>query len=199
MPKIDAPTVAEHHANVQARLVDAAEEILRSRPTKPLTAGAVSSAAGIARNSIYRYVDSVDELRALVVDRHLPTWLDAVAAAVAAAATPDEQVVAWVVTNLEQSATTGHGWLMNAARATSPNAALDQTVARAHAGLWSSLTHAWSSLLPAHPERVPIAVSLTVGILDAGFGQVDDDQPAHLVRTMLTDATRALTAALRTT
>lgn len=199
MPKIDAPTVAEHHAIVQRRLVDAAEEILRRRPSEPLTAGAVSSAAGIARNSIYRYVDSVDDLRGLVVDRYLPDWMNAVAAAMAAAATPAQQVVAWVGANLEQSTVTGHGWLMDAARAMSPNVSIDQAVAQAHAGMWTSLTDAWRSLLPANPERVPIAVSMTVGLLDAGLRQLDADQPAHLVLTMNTDATRALTTALQST
>ena len=80
MPKIAAPTVAQHRAMVQRRLIDAAEEIMRSGEPQRLTAGAVTSAAGIARNSIYRYVDSVDDLRGLVLARHLPAWIDAVAA-----------------------------------------------------------------------------------------------------------------------
>ena len=44
MPKIDAATVAEHRLQVQGRLVDAAETLLRADPTAALTAGAVSSA-----------------------------------------------------------------------------------------------------------------------------------------------------------
>lgn len=101
--------------------------------------------------------------------------------------------------NLEHSAITGHGWFMDAARAVSPNVSIDQSVAQAHAGMWMSLTNAWHSLLPANPERVPIAVSITVGLLDAGFRQLDAEQPAHLVLTMTTDAARALTAALTAT
>jgi len=80
VPKIAAPTVAQHRAMVQRRLIDAAEEIMRSGEPEKLTAGAVTAAAGIARNSIYRYVDSVDDLRGLVLARHLPAWIDAVAA-----------------------------------------------------------------------------------------------------------------------
>ena len=67
MPKISAPTVKEHRDQVRTRLIDAAENLLRDRGADGLTAGAVSSAAGIARNSIYRYVDSVDDLRGLDV------------------------------------------------------------------------------------------------------------------------------------
>ena len=50
MPKIAAATVAEHRENVLAALVDASERILRAGD--PLTAGVVSSAAGIARSQI---------------------------------------------------------------------------------------------------------------------------------------------------
>ena len=103
MPKIEAPTVAEHRAMIRSRLIDAAETIMRERPDSPLTAGAVTAVAGIARNSIYRYVDSVDDLRGLVVERYLPDWLRAVDAAMQAASTPAERVVSWVRVNLEQA------------------------------------------------------------------------------------------------
>lgn len=72
MPKISAPTVREHREMMIARLVDAAEKILKDEPGKPLSAGAVAAAAGIARNSIYRYVGSVEDLRLLVLERNVP-------------------------------------------------------------------------------------------------------------------------------
>ena len=196
MPKIDAPTVAEHREMIRTRLIDAAEAILRTGPSSQLTAGAVSSAAGIARNSIYRYVDSVEDLRTLVVDRYLPEWLAAVAAAVEAAPTPADRVVAWVRANLEQSAASGHGWLMEAARSTSPDASLDANVAAAHTGMRTTLADAWADLLAAHPDRVPIAAGLTVGIVDAGFRQLDHGQPADLVVLLGETAARALVTSL---
>ncbi|MGI8457615.1 MAG: TetR/AcrR family transcriptional regulator [Propionibacteriaceae bacterium] len=197
MPKIDAPTVAEHRANVQARLVAAAESILRSGPTRQLTAGEVSKAAGIARNSIYRYVDSVDDLRVMVVDRYLPAWLEAVSAALEAATAPEDRVVAWVEANLQQAAGTGHGWLMEAARALVPSPSIEEAVAQAHTGMRDSLTDAWQRLLGPSPDRVAIAAALTVGILDAGFRQIDADRPTGLVVQMGVDAARALVAAFR--
>ncbi|SDS68830.1 TetR/AcrR family transcriptional regulator [Microlunatus soli] len=195
MPKIDAPTVAEHRANVRARLVDAAEAALRSDPTH-LTAGAVTTAAGIARNSIYRYVDSVDDLRAMVVDRYLPDWLAAVAAAMETATTPEERVVTWVRANLEQAAGTGHGWLMEAARL-APSASMDEAVDLAHSGMRSSLADAWNELLDADTDRVRIAAGLTVGILDAGFRQLDAGLPVAVVTETVVDAARAVVTALR--
>lgn len=198
MPKIDAPTVVEHREMIRTRLIDAAEAILRESPSGQLTASAVTSRAGIARNSIYRYVDAVEDLRSLVVDRYLPDWLTAVVAAMEAAATPGDRVVAWVRTNLEQAASTGHGWLMEAARTPASNVSVDETVAHAHAGMRDLLTDAWTSLLHAHPDRVPIATGLCVGLLDAGFRQIDRDQPVHLVVHLGTTAARALVTSLPT-
>ncbi len=196
MPRIDAPTVAEHRAMVRTRLIDAAEEILRSGPTVPLTAGAVTTMAGIARNSIYRYVDSVEDLRGLVVERYLPDWLTAVDEAMTEASTAADRVVAWVRSNLEQAAGTGHGWLMDAVRATSPNATLDGTITQAHTGMHATLTQAWAELLHDHPDRVPVATGLTAGLLEAGFRQLDHGQPVALVLDLGTTAARALTTSL---
>ena len=195
MPKIDAPTVAEHRAQVSARLVDAAEEILRRDPGGPLSAKKVSAAAGIARNSIYRYVDSVDDLRGMVVGRHLPNWMAAVDEAVAAAVDPRERIVTWVRANLDEAASTGHGWLMLAAGAAS-GAAMDASMERAHAGMRDQLGADWEAVLGDGQEgRVRTAVALTVGILDAGFRELDAGQPAGQVRGMVDTAANALVTA----
>lgn len=196
MPKIAAPTVPEHREMIRTRLIDAAEAILRETPSGPLTARAVTAMAGIARNSIYRYVDAVEDLRGLVVDRYLPDWLTAVAKGVEAESIPEDRVVAWVRVNLEQASVTGHGWLMEAARARMPNASIDEAVAQAHTGMRDTLTGAWTDLLSAHPDRVTIATGLTVGIVDAGFRQLDRGQPGNLVLQLGTTAARALVDSL---
>jgi AcrR family transcriptional regulator len=196
MPRIEAPTVVEHRALVRTRLIDAAEDFLRQHPSQPLSAGAVSAAAGIARNSIYRYVDSVEELRGLVVDRYLPDWLAAVAVAMAQAQSPEQQVEAWVAANLAQASETGHGWLMEAARPQVAAPPIDRTVAAAHSGMRDTLAVAWAELIGDDPDRVSIAVALTVGILEAGFRSVDLGLRGELVVQMGATAARALTTAL---
>jgi AcrR family transcriptional regulator len=183
VPKIDAPTVAEHRAQVQARLVDAAEEILRSGQPDRLTAGAVSSAAGIARNSIYRYVDTVDDLRALVVARYLPAWLEAVDHAMAQAEDPGARVVTWVRANLEQAAASGHGWLMEAVRAVPHRS--DETVDQAHSGMRDG-----------DEQLSTLAAAFTLGILEGGFRQLHAGQPVALVLDMGTRAAESLVRGL---
>ncbi len=190
MPKIDAPTVAEHRAQVQARLVDAAEEILRSGQPDRLTAGAVSASAGIVRNSIYRYVDSVDDLRAMVVARYLPAWLAAVDEAMAQSEDPATRVVTWVRANLEQAAASGHGWLMEAVRAVPHRS--DESLDQAHTGMRDALTEAWLDLLGQDRDRSALAAAFTLGILEGGFRQLDAGQPVARVLEMGTLAAEGL-------
>lgn len=190
MPRISAPTVAEHRTMIRGRLLDAAEEILRTGGD--LTAGAVSASAGIARNSIYRYVDSVDDLRVQVVTRYLPDWLDAVSGATANAGSPADTVVAWVDANLRQAARSGHGWLMAVARLVP----VDATVPEAHRRLRSTLAEAWRGLCPADPMTAALATSMTAAIVDAGFRELDSGRPTDAVLTISVAAARALTTAL---
>lgn len=195
MPRIQAPTVAEHRSRVRTSLIDAAEEILRDG-TKELTAGAVSVRAGIARNSIYRYVDSVDDLRTLVVERYLPAWYAAVERHMNAASDDRGRVVGWVEANLIESAETGHGWLMAAARSLPAGSTLDAAAEAAHTGMRSSLVAAWTRLLADRPDDVATAVSLTAGLLNAGFRELEAGRPVDRVVTLSGRATDGLVRAL---
>lgn len=197
MPRIDAPTMAEHREHVQAHLVDATEALMRSG--EPVTAGAVSAEAGMARNSIYRYVDSVDDLRALVIGRYLPAWMTAVEAAMDLAQTPGERVSAWVRTNLAEAGAAGHGWLMEAVRS-HPTSSLAQTqVEEAHATMRDTLGGAWLELLRGDAERAVIAASLTMGILEGGFRQLNAGSPDHLVIELAQTAAESLVRGLAPT
>ena len=186
MPRIAAATVAEHHAQVQAKLVDAAEALLRAG--EPLTAQAVSEAAGIARNSIYRYVESVADLRGLVIARYLPAWLEAVEAELATAPDAGARIVGWVRANLAESARSGHGWLMGSVRSVGGTADVDQ----AHTGMRDTLDGAWRELLDGDIERAAIASALTNGVLEAGFRQLDAGRPAELVIEVAAAAAEAI-------
>jgi AcrR family transcriptional regulator len=194
VPRIDAPTVAEHREHVQAHLVEAAEVLMRAG--EPVTASAVSAAAGIARNSIYRYVESVDDLRALVIGRYLPAWMTAVEAAMDLAATPGDRVCAWVRTNLTEAGAAGHGWLMEAVRS-HPTSNLAQTqVEEAHATMRETLGGAWVELLDGDAERAAIAASLTMGILEGGFRQLNAGSPERLVIELAETAAESLVRGL---
>ncbi|MCB0886782.1 MAG: TetR/AcrR family transcriptional regulator [Propionibacteriaceae bacterium] len=195
MPKIAAATVAEHRENVLAALVDASERILRAGD--PLTAGVVSSAAGIARNSIYRYVESVDDLRVLVLERYLPGWERAVTTALAPLDDPGDRVVEWVRVNIRQAHLTGHGWFINMAREASSSAAMADLAERAHNIMRGPLGGAWMELTGDAAEA-RMQASLTLGLLGAAFQQLDAGFALDDIIRAATNATRAIVDAART-
>jgi AcrR family transcriptional regulator len=194
MPKIAAATVAEHRENVLAALVDASERILRAGD--PLTAGVVSSAAGIARNSIYRYVESVDDLRVLVLERYLPGWERAVTTALAPLDDPGDRVVEWVRVNIRQAHLTGHGWFINMAREASSSAAMADLAERAHNIMRGPLGGAWMELTGDAAEA-RMQASLTLGLLGAAFQQLDAGFALDDIIRAATNATRAIVDAAR--
>lgn len=190
MPRISAATVAEHREIVQTKLVDAAEQILLAHEPEKLTAAAVAQAAGIARNSIYRYVESVDDLRGMVLSRHLPAWLGAVDAALEGVEDPAERITVWMAANLRESARSGHGWLITMSRA-EMSAATEEVMETAHKVMRDVLASAWMELL-GDPTAARIAGGLTRGVLEAGFRQIDAGMDVDAVVGISTQATRGL-------
>lgn len=193
MPRIAAPTVAEHRALIHERLIDAAEQILRSDSPDRLTPAAVSAAAGIARNSIYRYVGTVDDLRAMVLARYLPEWTGAVAAALDPVSDPAERVATWIEANLREAGDAGHGWLMRIPVAPGDGEAWEQ-VEEAHRAMDDLLTRAWEALVP-DPARSRLATAYTRAILGAGFRALDaGTDPGLVVETGRAGAMGLVTA-----
>jgi AcrR family transcriptional regulator len=100
LPRIAAPTVAEHHANQRRAVLAAARELLAETAQLPSIA-AVGRRAGLARTSVYQYFPSVDDLVAAVVDDVFPDWAARVLDHVAAAGSPAERVWAYVEANVD--------------------------------------------------------------------------------------------------
>ncbi|MFF4237681.1 TetR/AcrR family transcriptional regulator [Actinomadura geliboluensis] len=169
MPKINAPTVREHRSRMEAALVDAAEEILREGAG--LTVGAVARRVGIARSSVYKYVDTVDELIEAVVARDFPRWTEAVRRAVDAAPTPAERVLAYARANIAEGSGGDHKWRVGLARASlSPEGTA--RIMALHRDLEALLSGSVEELDVRHPDLLQSAVQslvdTAVRAIDAG-------------------------------
>src|SRR5690606_22298584 len=162
MPKIEAGSVQEHRAQRLAQLIDAAESILAEQGVEALTAGAVAARAGIARNSIYRYFSSIDDLLELVVTREFPSWVAGVDAAIAAESAPEERVVAYVRANLEQAASSTHGWRTSLSRGSLSESARER-VRALHVSLNDALVGAVAEL---GVEQAELTVSVIQALVD---------------------------------
>jgi len=74
MPKITAPTVAEHRVAQRAALVRAAEAVLTEAGLAGVTPGSVTERAGMARSSFYDYFPSKDDLLVAIAIMAIERW-----------------------------------------------------------------------------------------------------------------------------
>lgn len=170
MPKIEAASVKEHRQLVLDRLVDAAEQIMRENPQAPLNAQSVAKLAGVARNSIYRYVESVNDLVSLVLARHLPPWLDAVAQRLAPLNDPGMRICEWVRANLEQGRKASHTWMMAVGNSVHLTPKTSAAIHKMHEGYEISLEDEWQKIGSRTPT---IHATITRALLEAGFREID--------------------------
>lgn len=101
MPKINAPTVAEHRARQRRAILDAARIVLVESGAGAVTPAAVGDRAGLARSSVYQYFSSTADLVATIVQEAFPATNEALAAAVASTSTPARRIDAYVTRTLE--------------------------------------------------------------------------------------------------
>ncbi|MCI7552018.1 MAG: TetR/AcrR family transcriptional regulator [Actinomycetaceae bacterium] len=201
MPKIAAPTVKEHHDIVFAKLLDTTEEILREQGPAALTASSVARGAGIARNSIYRYVRSIDDLRIFVLERYLPQWTEAMREVIDPEAPASEQLIAMTRQSLEMARVTGHGWLMDVLaggkkriggtpgapiveRGTLPES---EVILDFHKTLVGRIAQLWAEVTP---DNAKVNARVNAALIDSGMAQIDSGEDADRV-------IRAVSAALR--
>lgn len=108
MPRIDAPTVAEHHQMRRDSLLAAGADILATAGPSGLTHSALGEAAGIARTSVYQYFPSRDELIQSVIDQAFAAAQAHLTAAVSHEADPLDRVVAYVTHSLARASDATH-------------------------------------------------------------------------------------------
>ena len=129
MPRITAPTVAEHRASQQRALLDAARTLLARTGEAPSMAE-VAALAGLARPSAYQYYKSrTDLLNALVLDV-FPRWARRVEEAMAAQECPADRILAYVLTNIALVAEGEHA-VGSALADVAPSEELDEQIGRA--------------------------------------------------------------------
>ncbi|MCW5252023.1 MULTISPECIES: TetR/AcrR family transcriptional regulator [unclassified Streptomyces] len=190
MPRIEAGSVREHRAQRLAQLIDAAEAVLREDGAEGLTAGAVAARAGMARNSIYRYFDSIEDLLELVVTREFPAWIEAVERAAAAGTSPQERAAGYVRANLEQAARGTHGWRASLSRATlSPSAR--ERVRELHTSLHEILARIVADLGRPQPE---LTVAVLQAVVDACIRRIDQGDGLDAVSDFAAEAVHRLLA-----
>jgi AcrR family transcriptional regulator len=179
VPRIQAATVAEHHALQRRALLDAARALLAETPEKP-SMGAVGRRAGLARSSVYQYFASADELLAALVEEIFPDWARQVLSRVQAASAPGERVWAYVEANLDLFASSERAVARALTQVVEPDV-LQGPMEEFHRRLQVPLRQALTDF--GEPEPDAMAEHIDSLILPPSRGRADGDPP-------LTSATR---------
>lgn len=191
MPKISADTLAEHRKEVLSALMEGTKRILLSGGELKLTAASVAAEAGIARNSIYRYVASVDDLVDLVVAQGFADWAATVSASVQAAPDAPAGVVAYVRSNLTLAADGEHALQSSLSRAHLSESARRRIV-EMHQQISAVLHDTVGQLDAARPDLIITAIDALVG---SALSLVGPDAPADEVIEFMCGAAAAIVSA----
>ncbi len=157
MPRIDAPTVAEHTANRRRQVAEAAVAVLGEQGPAGLTPAAVAQRAGIARSSVYQYFPSTDALLGAAAQAMLEATRDRLAAAVRSADTPVAQVTAYVHQAFEDE-TAGHRGVMQALMSSEMPEVCRVAVREVHAQMLEPLVGALAAGGTENPRTVAALV-----------------------------------------
>lgn len=152
MPRISAPTVAEHRQRQRAALLDAAETTIVESGTAGLTFSEVAQRSGLARSSVYEYFPSPAALLAdLVVDR-MRGWSSATSARLGTISDPSQRIAEYVRLSLS-SASPEHRSLAQAVSASDLPPECAQTLEALHDEMSAPLVQALADLAVEHPAR----------------------------------------------
>jgi AcrR family transcriptional regulator len=176
MPRITAPTVAEHRARQHAALMKAAREILLAGGPAAVTPTAVGARAGLARSSVYKYFSATADILAELVEDIFTVWTERVRRATAAEPDPAARVAVYVRTYLEfaQSNDRRIGY---AASAGLPPERLEH-VMELHRRFNAPLLQALADRGDPDPE---VTTELITGTLEGAIRLIDADRPPEQV------------------
>jgi len=124
VPRISAPTVAEHRAAQMRLLLEAARSLL-AETGRPPTFAALAERTGLARSSVYQYFRSADDLLLAMVEDVFPRWSATVARAMDAAPDDRGRVVAYLRANLDLVAQGEHALATALASVGPPSAVME--------------------------------------------------------------------------
>lgn len=201
MPRIQAPTVAEHRQRQIRLILDAARSLLASS-AQPLSLAAVGREAELPRSSVYQYFASRDDLLAAVVADVFPDWSRQVREQVEAAPSPGERVWAYIVANIKLFASSEQAVARALADAVDPRV-LKGPMEVFHAELQAPLQAALTDLGESDPTAIAELVDTMILQLSHHFdgpNGLEETEALAILRRLLggylklptTDRTRSL-------
>ena len=175
MPRIDAPTIAEHRDQRRADLLAAGHELVLAGGPRAVTMTAVAARAGLSRTAVYEYFASTEDLLAAVLGERMAAWTAEVESALAAAESPQDKVATYVRVSLELIKDGSHGLLVLLSAETLPTHVRRQ-LSELHATLAAPLSAAVREL--GVPD-VDVATRYVQGVVEAAARRVEPGQDIY--------------------
>lgn len=177
MPRIAAPTLAEHRSRQRAALLEAATELLVTEGAAAVTPGAVGAAVGLARSSVYQYFDSAAAILAAIIEDSFPRSNALLTAALAGIEDPLEVMTVYVRETLRQAAAGAHRPAAALAAVELPPGCRARLV-ELHQEQIAPLLAALDRL---EVPDVTVAVRLIAGMLESAMGAVEAGESVDVV------------------
>jgi AcrR family transcriptional regulator len=201
MPRINAPSIAEHIARQESAILAAAADLFAERGVAGTDLGDIAAAVGLARSSLYRYFPDKQHILLRWFEREMVPVLTASEEILRGPGSVDDRLGAWLDYQLDEMAKPEHDVLLRLAEeaaATSPD--IQQVIAEGHMAMYHTLGAVMDEALESHRRkgarhRDAAVVTRLLGGMVAAAGRaiLDGADPA----TVRAEARRSLAAVLR--
>lgn len=174
MPRIDAPTVAEHRDQRRAALLAAGHDLVLSGGPSAVTMTAVAARAGLSRPAVYEYFSSTQDLLAAVLGERMEVWTSEVDQALAGQTSAEAKVRTYVRVSLELISDGSHGLLVLLSTESLP-VHVRKALTDLHATLAAPLGSALSDL---GVTDIDLGTRYVQGVVEAAARRIEPGQDA---------------------
>ena len=140
MPKITAPTIAEHVRNQEQAILDAAAELFARQGVADTEMADIAHAVGLARPSLYRYFPDKDHILLAWFDREMAPAIARSREIVAGPGSVEERLSSWLDFQLDYVTHPDHQLVPRLGQEVgATSVAVQQAIAADHARLYATL------------------------------------------------------------
>jgi AcrR family transcriptional regulator len=178
MPRIAAPTLAEHRDQRRTALLQAGQALLNELGPTGVTMAAVAARTGLSRPAVYEYFPSTADLLAAVLLEHMEAWTHLVHDAIAQLPDPSDRIDEYVWRSLRFFREDNHQALAFTSEASLPPE-VRQRLTDAHQSIIGPLINAITELGVSDAQQ---AAQFIQGVIEAAARrhstQIDDEAKA---------------------
>jgi AcrR family transcriptional regulator len=197
MPRITAPTIAEHVSRKEEDILAAAAVLFAEQGLVDTSMEQIADRAGLARSSVYRYFPDKAHILVAWFERQLPEVAAAAERAAMGGSTPMDRLERWLAFQIDYTCDPAHelgNRLHREVAALSPE--LQAVIAEGHHRLWGFLQALVAETLSEadDPRDPALTARLVEGLLRSATAWVAESGNGETATRELVDAVRRLLA-----